>query len=98
MLAGGLFDPEHARQMHLGQAKSLEGKLANAFDGSTVVITHFLPHPLSIRRKYEGRAPDSRANREQSKAFANGRHPCLADVIARQVAPHSIAVRVILKQ
>jgi predicted phosphodiesterase len=50
----GLFRPEHAREMHLGQVKWLEGKLADAFDGPTVVITHYLPHPRSIHRKYEG--------------------------------------------
>lgn len=46
--------PENAREMHLAQAKWLEGKLAEEHDGPTVVITHFLPLRQSIHPKYEG--------------------------------------------
>jgi predicted phosphodiesterase len=48
------FRPELAREMHLAQVKWLEGKLAEEFDGPTVVVTHFLPHRRSIHPKYEG--------------------------------------------
>jgi hypothetical protein len=48
------FRPELAREMHLAQAQWLEGKLAEEFDGPTVVVTHFLPHRRSIHPKYEG--------------------------------------------
>jgi predicted phosphodiesterase len=50
----GILRPEDAREMHLVQAKWLEGKLAEDFDGPTVVVTHFLPHRRSIHPKYEG--------------------------------------------
>jgi predicted phosphodiesterase len=50
----GILRPEDAREMHLVQAKWLEGKLAEKFDGPTVVVTHFLPHRRSIHPKYEG--------------------------------------------
>jgi predicted phosphodiesterase len=50
----GILRPEDAREMHLAQAKWLEGKLAEPFDGPTVVVTHFLPHRRSIHPKYEG--------------------------------------------
>jgi predicted phosphodiesterase len=49
-----LFRPEIAREMHLAQVKWLEGKLAEPFDGPTVVVTHFVPHRRSIHPKYEG--------------------------------------------
>jgi predicted phosphodiesterase len=48
------FRPELAREMHLAQVKWLQGKLAEEFDGPTVVVTHFLPHRRSIHPKYEG--------------------------------------------
>ena len=46
--------PEDAREMHLEQAKWLQGRLAGEFDGPTVVVTHFLPLRQSIHPKYEG--------------------------------------------
>jgi predicted phosphodiesterase len=49
-----LFQPELAREMHLAQVQWLEGKLAEAFDGPTIVATHYLPHRQSIHPKYEG--------------------------------------------
>jgi hypothetical protein len=48
------FRPEHAREIHLAQVRWLEGKLLEMFDGPTVIITHYLPHPRSIHPKYEG--------------------------------------------
>ena len=48
-----IFHPESAREMHLAQVKWLEGKLAEEFDGPTIVATHFLPHRRSIHPKYE---------------------------------------------
>jgi predicted phosphodiesterase len=50
----GLFRPEHARDIHLGQVKWLADKLAEPFDGQTIVVTHHLPHRQSIHPKYEG--------------------------------------------
>jgi predicted phosphodiesterase len=50
----GVFQPEHAREIHLAQVRWLEGKLTEGFDGATVVVTHFLPHLQSIHAKYEG--------------------------------------------
>lgn len=51
---GGLFRPEHARALHLSQASWLRSALAEPFCGTTVVVTHFLPHRMSIHPKYEG--------------------------------------------
>jgi len=50
---GGLFRPEHARDIHLGQVNWLAETLAKPFDGLTVVATHYLPHRQSIHPKYE---------------------------------------------
>lgn len=69
--AEGLFRPEHAREIHLRQAKWLEGKLAEAFNGPTVVVTHHLPHRQSVHPKYEG----DRLN------------PCFASDLAHLVRP-----------
>lgn len=54
--AQGLFRPEHARAMHLEQVSWIGEKLADGFDGPTVVVSHHLPHPRSIHRKYWGSA------------------------------------------
>lgn len=50
----GLFRPEHARAMHLEQARWIREILAEEFPGPTVLVTHHLPHPRSIHRKYWG--------------------------------------------
>jgi 3',5'-cyclic AMP phosphodiesterase CpdA len=50
----GLFRPEHSREIHLEQLKWLTARLAEPFGGPTVVVTHHLPHPCSIHRKYQG--------------------------------------------
>jgi predicted phosphodiesterase len=49
-----LFRPEHARGIHLAQAKWLEGRFVEVFNGPTVVVTHYLPLRQSIHAKYEG--------------------------------------------
>jgi hypothetical protein len=50
----GLFRPEHARELHSAQVRWLERELSAAFHGPTVVITHHLPHRLSIHPRFEG--------------------------------------------
>lgn len=50
----GLFHPEHARAMHLEQVCWVSETLADEFNGPTVLVTHHLPHPRSIHRKYRG--------------------------------------------
>lgn len=50
----GLLRPEHARELHLAQVTWLRIALAEQFHGSTVVVSHFLPHRKSIHPKYEG--------------------------------------------
>ena len=52
----GLFRPEHARAMHLEQRRWIGERLAEEFPGPTILITHHLPHPRSIHRKYWGSA------------------------------------------
>lgn len=50
----GVFRPEHARAMHLEQRDWIRERLADEFPGPTIVVTHHLPHPRSIHRKYWG--------------------------------------------
>jgi predicted phosphodiesterase len=50
----GLFRPQLARDIHLNQVRWLAARLAEPFDGPTVVITHHLPHRRSIHPKYSG--------------------------------------------
>jgi predicted phosphodiesterase len=50
----GLFRPEHARKMHLEQVSWIREALADEFRGPTILVTHHLPHPRSIHRKYRG--------------------------------------------
>ena len=51
---GGRLTPERVREMHQTSARWLADRLAEPFDGPTVVITHHLPHPLSIHPRFEG--------------------------------------------
>jgi len=50
----GLLRAEQSREIHLHQVKWLEDALQEPFAGTTVVISHFLPHRASIHPKYEG--------------------------------------------
>jgi len=52
----GTFRPEHSRELHLTQVRWLEKKLEKPFAGTTLVVTHHLPHRLSIHRKYHDNA------------------------------------------
>lgn len=52
----GLFRPENAREMHLEQVSWIRERLADEFEGPTILVTHHLPHPRSIHRKYRGSA------------------------------------------
>jgi predicted phosphodiesterase len=54
--AHGLFRPEHARAMHLEQVCWIRERLTDEFNGPTILVTHHLPHPRSIHRKYRGSA------------------------------------------
>jgi predicted phosphodiesterase len=49
-----MFRPADARAIHLTQVEWLRAKLAEEFAGSTVVVTHHLPHRRSIHPKYQG--------------------------------------------
>src|SRR6185437_8253206 len=51
---GDCLNPELVRDMHLTRTQWLGKRLAEPFVGPTVVITHHLPHRLSIHPKYEG--------------------------------------------
>jgi predicted phosphodiesterase len=50
----GLLSPEQVREIHLEQLQWLKSRLAEPFEGPSVVVTHHLPHPGSIRPKYDG--------------------------------------------
>ena len=52
--AQGKFRPEHGQRIHEEQVQWLERRLAEPFDGPTVVVTHHLPHRQSIHSKWEG--------------------------------------------
>lgn len=51
---GGSLTPEHTRDIHRLQVGWLTAALSRPFAGSTVVITHHLPHPQSVHAKYQG--------------------------------------------
>jgi predicted phosphodiesterase len=47
------FRPTDAREIHLAQVQWLRSQLADESVGTTVVVTHHLPHRRSIHPKYE---------------------------------------------
>jgi predicted phosphodiesterase len=47
------FRPTDARAIHLTQVRWLRSQLAEGFVGTTVVVTHHLPHRRSIHPKYK---------------------------------------------
>ena len=48
------LQPDDTRLIHQRQAAWLAQQLAQPFDGATVVVTHHLPHALSVHPRYEG--------------------------------------------
>ncbi len=52
--AGEPLTAELVREMHCSRVQWLADRLALTFAGPTVVITHHLPHRLSIHPKFEG--------------------------------------------
>jgi len=52
--SGELFSPEHALRDHEVSRAWLEQELSEVYDGTTVVITHHAPHPLSVHPRYAG--------------------------------------------
>lgn len=54
--ADELFRPEHARAMHFEQVGWIRETVADDFSGPTILVSHHLPHPRSIHRKYWGSA------------------------------------------
>lgn len=48
------FSAQDALERHAQARAWLEGKLAQDFDGKTVVVTHHAPHPGSIHTRYAG--------------------------------------------
>lgn len=51
---GRRFEAKLSRSLHLGQVQWLEASLAAGTDGPIVIVTHHLPHRLSIAPRYEG--------------------------------------------
>jgi len=51
---GGRLTPDRVREIHRSNVQWLADSLEQPFPGPTVVITHHLPHRLSIHPKFEG--------------------------------------------
>jgi hypothetical protein len=49
-----LLRARESRDIHMAQAGWLEHRLKREFNGPTVVVSHFLPHRISIHAKYQG--------------------------------------------
>ncbi|NTF17940.1 phosphatase [Agrobacterium rubi] len=52
--AGRFMTPRDTRERHLETVRYLEEVLSTPFDGETVVVTHFPPHPGSLQPEYMG--------------------------------------------
>lgn len=53
-LVGQPFSPQDALSIHRQSLFWLNESLGQTFNGSTVVVTHHLPHPNSVNPKYSG--------------------------------------------
>ncbi|MFS0851733.1 metallophosphoesterase [Novosphingobium panipatense] len=49
-----LLQPTDTAAWHARSVAFIQGELAKAFDGPTVIVTHHAPHPRSIHPKYAG--------------------------------------------
>lgn len=49
---GGMLSPQATRELHHASRHWLTERLAEPFDGKTVVVTHHLPHKGSINRQF----------------------------------------------
>lgn len=53
--AGGkLLEPGNTRKLHRKAVQWLDAELGKPFDGKTVVITHFAPHPNCVAPEHAG--------------------------------------------
>lgn len=50
---GGLLHAEATREFHQESRRGLNARLAEPFEGKTVVVTHHLPHRRSINRMFD---------------------------------------------
>ncbi|GHT86550.1 hypothetical protein AGMMS49960_14710 [Betaproteobacteria bacterium] len=50
---GLLLNPLETRERHQQSLKWLEQELAQPFEGKTVVVTHFAPHPLCVAPEHQ---------------------------------------------
>lgn len=73
--------PSQMLDMHEADREYIIGELQKPFDGSTVVVTHHLPHPDCIVEAYRGE-PESRVN----YLFANSQD-AFSDVMHSDMAP-----------
>ncbi|MEO3430150.1 metallophosphoesterase [Pelagibius sp. CAU 1746] len=48
------FSTRHAAARHIASRRFIEGELNRRFSGPTVIVSHFLPSPLSISEKFRG--------------------------------------------
>ena len=51
---GSPLEPRDTQQLHRAAVRWLDGELSRPFDGKTVVVTHFAPHPLCVAPQYQG--------------------------------------------
>jgi Icc-related predicted phosphoesterase len=49
---GALFTPQHARALHLEARRYIEAQLTVGDPGTTVVVTHHVPHRQSVATRY----------------------------------------------
>src|SRR4029077_12260006 len=48
------LSPEDTRSIHRLHERWFSARLSQPYEGSTVVVTHHLPHGLSVHPKYRG--------------------------------------------
>ncbi len=51
---GKRLNPEDTRRLHRKSVKWLDETLSKPFDGKTVVVTHFAPHPGCVAPQHQG--------------------------------------------
>ena len=87
-----VFTPQHCAELFERHLRWLEKRLAEPFDGETVVVTHFAPSPGSIAARFAGSPVSARGASTGSPDQSPSVAAIAASTAGRSIAPTTISV------